>query len=120
RGKEHAKWQPTAVATYKEYPHVTIKKCSACGKCVSACIRNILKIENGTCTVENEHLCALCDLCVESCPENAITVETYPGWYIFNIESVGQLTPKRIFIKALDELRSRYEEFNELLEKKLG
>lgn len=44
-----------------------------CGICVDECPQDVLAIEGGVVTIENEEACIACGDCVEECPMGVIT-----------------------------------------------
>ncbi len=107
KGKNHAKWQPVSMCTYKYFPNIEIsKKCSVCGKCVEMCPRKVLVKTNNRIEVRDLMACTLCQDCAEVCPENprAITVSGEEDAYIFSIESTQALAPERILTEAVKTL----------------
>lgn len=112
RGSEHAKWQPVAVCTVRQGSRVTIdkKKCNACEKCVKACPKQILDINDKQVEILDIEKCNGCKQCIESCPKDAVTVEDSANTYIFNIESTGVLPPERIFKSAIDLMKEKSQE----------
>ncbi|MFX1513957.1 MAG: DNA-directed RNA polymerase subunit D [Promethearchaeota archaeon] len=114
-GKQHAKWQPVATASYKYYPIVTIDQeaCTACEECVEICPRNVFKASNN----KKEKIiltdvlnCMFCEQCIENCPENAITVTDNARDFIFQLESTGTLPARQILIESLKILQSKAQE----------
>ena len=110
KGKNHAKWQPVSMCTYKYFPKIEIssKNCDACGKCVEICPRKVLAKTEGKIEIRDLMACILCQDCVNACPQNppAIKISWEENTFIFSLESTGALTPKRIMteaIKILDE-----------------
>ena len=62
-----------------EYLDIDKDKCTACGKCIEACSRQVLKIVGIKFLINHRHIsvarheeCIGCLSCVEACPENAI------------------------------------------------
>ncbi len=112
RGKEHAKWQTAAVG-YKYMPVIKIdeQKCTACGKCVEACPRGVLKLENKELKVEDVLSCTLCKACVEACPTEAIEVSGDPSKFVFKVESTGGLPPDQIVLLAIESLVKKFGDF---------
>ena len=110
KGKNHAKWQPVSMCTYKYFPKIEIssKNCDACGKCVEICPRKVLAKTESKIEIRDLMACILCQDCVDACPQNppAIKISWEENTFIFSLESTGALTPKRIMteaIKILDE-----------------
>ena len=112
RGRDHAKWSPVSVSVVRGVPIVNIlsSKCDDCEKCVKACPKNLLYIENGRLMIRNIYKCTVCKLCEEVCPEN-IKVDIDESSSILYFEAIGQLTPKEILSEAFDELLKKLDDF---------
>ena len=113
KGRNHAKWQPVSMCTYKYFPSIEIsKKCSVCGKCVEMCPRKVLVKTDNRIEVRDLMACTLCQDCAEACPENprAITVSGEEDVYIFSIESTQVLSPERILTEAVKTLDKQLRE----------
>jgi DNA-directed RNA polymerase subunit D len=124
-GREHAKWQPTLVCGYKNYPVVSISEtCDACGNCVDECPREVLAAKGKKVEVAEGKLpdCSMCRLCERACmasgigDEPAITISAENDRYIFVVESDGSLPVKEIMERALQYIRDQSNE----LERQLG
>ena len=124
-GREHAKWQPTLVCGYKNYPVVSISEtCDACGNCVDECPRGVLAAKGKKVEIAEGKLpdCSMCKLCERAClasgigDEPAIAISAEPDRYIFVVESDGSLPVKEIMERALQYIRDQSNE----LERQLG
>jgi len=124
-GRAHAKWQPTLVCGYKNYPVVTVSDaCDACGNCVDECPRDILEVKGKKVKVTDGKLpdCSMCRLCERAClasgigDEPAIKISAEKDRFIFVVESDGSLPAKEIMSRALTFIREQADE----LEKQLG
>jgi DNA-directed RNA polymerase subunit D len=124
-GREHAKWQPTLVCGYKNYPVVSISEtCDACGNCVDECPRGVLATKGKKVEIAEGKLpdCSMCKLCERAClasgigDEPAITISAEADRYIFVVESDGSLPVKEIMERALQYIRDQSNE----LERQLG
>ena len=120
-GREHAKWQPTLVCGYKNYPVVTISDaCDACGMCVDECPRGVLAVKGKKVEVVNGKLpdCSMCRLCERACvatgigEEPAIRISAEPDRFIFVVESDGSLPVKEIMGCALRYIKEQSEEMD--------
>jgi DNA-directed RNA polymerase subunit D len=120
-GREHAKWQPTLVCGYKNYPVVTISDaCDACGMCVDECPRGVLAVKGKKVEVVNGKLpdCSMCRLCERACvatgigEEPAIRISAEPDRFIFVVESDGALPVKEIMERALRYIKEQSEEMD--------
>ena len=124
-GREHAKWQPTLVCGYKNYPEVSISEtCDACGNCVDECPRGVLATKGKKVEIAEGKLpdCSMCRLCERACmasgigDEPAITISAETDRYIFVVESDGSLPVKEIMERALQYIGDQSNE----LERQLG
>jgi DNA-directed RNA polymerase subunit D len=115
RGKDNAKWQP-AIVGYKFYPLIEIsKECNLCSECVDACPKDILIIKKDKLKVTDEKECILCKSCVEACESGDITVKGDETRFIYEMESTGDLKPKKILEAACDVLIKKSEELKSKL-----
>jgi DNA-directed RNA polymerase subunit D len=114
-GKNHAKWQPVSMCTYKFFPRIEIssKNCDVCGKCVEICPRNVLAKTDNKVEVRDLMACTLCQDCVNACPQNppAIKVSWEEDTFIFSLESTGALPTERIMTEAIKILDAQLREF---------
>jgi DNA-directed RNA polymerase subunit D len=114
KGKNHAKWQPVSMCTYKYFPQIEIdKQCDACGECVEICPRKVLIKADHKIGIRDLMACTLCQDCVDVCPKNppAINVSWKEGAFIFSLESTGVLSPERIMNEAVKTLNEHLKEF---------
>jgi DNA-directed RNA polymerase subunit D len=123
KGKNHAKWQPVSMCTYKYLPQIKIdaKRCNACGDCVEVCPQKILVNTGEGIKTQNIVDCTLCQDCMDTCPQNppAIEVNGDKEAFVFNIESTGALPVERIMLEALKILDKKIKDFyNQLKVKK--
>ena len=121
KGKDHAKWQPVSMCTYKYLPQVKIdlERCNACAECVELCPERVLvDMEEGIKT-QNVIECTLCMDCVDACPQNPPAVEI--SWdkeaFVFEIESTGALPIERIMLEALKILDKKIKDLSNQLKK---
>jgi DNA-directed RNA polymerase subunit D len=116
KGKNHAKWQPVSMCSYKYYPKITVssKRCDACGKCVEICPRKVLTKAESKIDVRDVMACTICQDCVEACPQDPKAIEV--GWeeyaFIFGLESTGALLTERIIMEAVKILDKQLKEFD--------
>lgn len=113
-GKEHAKWIPTTVCAYKQYPKITFNDdVDIDYDCAGACPRGILKSDRRSkkikiLDIEN---CAMCKSCVRASVNNYINVGYHDNDFIFRIETDGSMSPKEVLLKACDELSEKANQF---------
>lgn len=124
-GKSHAKWQPTTVCGYKNYPTLTVDAhCDGCGACVDACPRRVLRLTGRTVTVDEARIeeCSLCRLCEKGClatgigDQPAIRVGTEPDRFIFTVESDGAIPATEILRQSIRFIRIHGDELSRALE----
>jgi len=111
-GNSHAKWQ-AAIASYQYYPEIVVdyKKCDekALKKCVSACPKNILKLESGKLVLTDPEKCDLCMKCTEVC--DCVKFKEDTDKFIFRVESASGLKPEQIVSKAAEILEKKAKDF---------
>ena len=124
--KEHAKWCPVAVATYRFWPVITIndEQCATLTmeqklELVDVCPDRILEIDEITGNlkaVDNAHELAtftedlkLCQAAMKKRPEDDdfVTVEQSTDRFIFTVESTGAMDADEIVMSALRVLKDR-------------
>ena len=122
-GKEHAKWMPTTVCAYKQYPEITFNDDVEIDyDCAQACPRGILKSDRRSKKIkiveehENSPLigvenCAMCKSCVRASDNGYINVGYRPNDFIFRIETDGAMPPKEVLLKACDVLGEKADKF---------
>ncbi len=121
KGKDHAKWQPVSMCTYKYLPQIKIdlERCNACGDCVKLCPEKVLVDMEERIETQNVIECTLCMDCADACPQNPPAIEM--SWsreaFVFKIESTGALPVERIMLDALKILDKRIREFSTQLRK---
>ncbi|MGN1362474.1 MAG: DNA-directed RNA polymerase subunit D [Methanobrevibacter sp.] len=120
-GKEHAKWMPTTVCAYKQYPKITFDETMDVDyDCASACPRGILKADRRSkiikvLDIEN---CAMCKSCERaSVKDNEGNTYIHVGHeendFIFKIETDGSMPPKEVLLKACDVLENKADQLIE-------
>jgi DNA-directed RNA polymerase subunit D len=121
-GKEHAKWQPTVICGYKNYPVIAISDaCDSCGMCVEECPREILASKGKKVAVIEEKLpeCSMCRLCERACvatgigDEPAIKISAEPDRFIFVVEGDGSLPVKEIMQRAIQYIKGQSDELEQ-------
>jgi DNA-directed RNA polymerase subunit D len=115
KGKDHARWQPVSVCTYRHLPIIKIneKSCDLCEKCVKVCPRKVLKKSGDKITINRIEECSLCGDCVDACEKTpkAIEVTWDDESFTFNLESTESLTPRRILQEAITTLKGKLDNF---------
>jgi len=117
-GKEHAKWQPVSINTYKNMAHITIDRsmCDLCGNCVVNCVKKVFSIKNNKLEIINQNDCILCMECENVCPvsdsmgNKAVRVKELDT-LLFEIESTGVLSSKEIFLESINILNKKADDF---------
>ena len=113
-GKEHAKWMPTTVCAYKQYPEITFNDdVDIDYDCADACPRGVLKSDRRSkkikiLDIEN---CTMCKSCVRASANGYINVGYRENDFIFRIETDGAMPPKEVLLKACDKLGEKADKF---------
>ena len=129
-GKNHAKWMPTTVCAYKQYPEITFnEEVDIDYDCADACPRGVLKSDKRSkkikiLDIEN---CSMCKSCVRSSINRAaangapdksyINVGYRENDFIFRIETDGSMPPKEVLLVACDKLGEKADKFISFSEK---
>ncbi|RPF51654.1 DNA-directed RNA polymerase subunit D [Methanobrevibacter gottschalkii DSM 11977] len=113
-GKDHAKWMPTTVCAYKQYPEITFNDDLEIDyDCASACPRGVLKSDKRSkkikiLDIEN---CSMCKSCVRASTNGYINVGYRENDFIFRIETDGSMPPKEVLLKACEVLGEKADKF---------
>ncbi len=116
-GKDHAKWVPTTVCAYKQYPDITFNEDEEVIYAVAEnCPRGVLEAdrEEGRIDIVDIENCSLCKTCVrtaKAADSKFINVGYRENDFIFKIETDGSMPPKEVLLKACDVLDSKADEF---------
>ena len=113
-GKEHAKWMPTTVCAYKQYPEITFNDDVEIDyDCAQACPRGILNSDRRSKKIKILDIedCAMCKSCVRASDNGYINVGFRPNDFIFRIETDGAMHPKEVLLKACDVLGEKADKF---------
>ena len=121
-GKEHAKWMPTTVCAYKQYPEITFNEDEEVDyDCALACPRGVLKsdrrskkikiVDDDDSPLKGVENCTMCKSCVRASANGYINVGYRENDFIFRIETDGAMPPKEVLLKACDVLGEKAEKF---------
>ena len=123
-GKEHAKWMPTTVCAYKQYPEITFDDSIDIDyDCADACPRGILKSDRRSkkvkvLDVENCSMCKSCErasfnrAAANGAPDKSyINIGYRENDFIFRIETDGSMPPKEVLLKACEKLGEKADKF---------
>jgi len=105
QAKKHSKFSPGLV-WYRAYPEITVKDCNS-AEIAEVCPQKVYDFENGKLAIKNLMACDMCNACVEECKKSgngSITVKGSEDKFIFNIESWGQMPPKKVFLSICEKL----------------
>ena len=120
-GKMHAKWQPVSKCVFQHVAEIEIdeERCDLCGRCVEACPRGVLALEEGKLKIGYLYACTLCGDCAEACPIDppAIIQGRDEDTFLFTVESTGCLPPERIVSEAVKILVEKLDEFSARVER---
>jgi DNA-directed RNA polymerase subunit D len=119
KGEDHAKWMPTTVCTYKQYPIITFDKEKELSQdVIDACPNNVLKLTKSK-KPSAQHIkknienCTLCKSCVRASENDAINIGYEDNKIIFKIETDGSIKPKEILLNACDVLYNKADKISE-------
>lgn len=127
-GKTHAKWSPVSTAFYKLLPTVKVVK-PVCGEdaeeMTKLCPAGVFDIEETgqmrSLIVKNESSCVTCRACInQERLGECVELGKRANSYLFTVESVGVISPRRLFGKALDVLLEKAFYYSNILKKRLA
>ncbi len=113
-GKDHAKWMPTTVCSYKQYPEITFNEDKEVDyECADACPRGILKADKSSKKIKIQNIedCSMCKSCVRASDNDYINVGHIDNDFIFKIETDGSMSPEEVLLKACDVLGEKADKF---------
>ncbi|WP_067257217.1 DNA-directed RNA polymerase subunit D [Methanobrevibacter cuticularis] len=113
-GKDHAKWMPTTVCSYKQYPKITFNEDKEVDYgCAEACPRGILKADKRSKKIKVQNLenCSMCKSCFRASENGYIDVGFEPNNFIFRIETDGAMPPEEVLLKACEILGEKADKF---------
>ncbi|MCL2114756.1 MAG: DNA-directed RNA polymerase subunit D [Methanobrevibacter sp.] len=113
-GKDHAKWIPTTVCAYKQYPKITFNEdLEVDYECAKACPRGILKADKRSkkIKVNNIENCSMCKSCVRASENGYVNIGYEKNDFIFRLETDGSMTPEEVLLKSCDVLSEKAEKF---------
>ncbi|WP_367343844.1 DNA-directed RNA polymerase subunit D [Methanomethylovorans sp.] len=116
-GNKHSRWQAGVACGYKNMPIVEFSGCDQCGKCVTECPVNIIKIGTNSAEISTEDMlkCTLCRLCVGICEIDAIDVKVDEHSFIFTVESDGSYSTKELILNAGSVIKDKATSLSEIL-----
>ena len=113
-GKDHAKWIPTTVCAYKQYPKITFNEEAEVNyDLADVCPRGILKSDRRSKKLKILDIedCSMCKSCVRADENDYISIEFEPNNFIFKIETDGSMPPEEVLLKACDVLSDKADKF---------
>ncbi len=61
-------------------PHISARRCRVCGRCIDACPRGVLELDEDRICIIHPELCDACLACEEACEQAAIEVSFAIVW----------------------------------------
>lgn len=107
-GSDHAKWQP-AVVGYRYFPIVRSTGKGDLDAALKVCPQNVFEKRGGSVAIARGINCDLCMRCTEV--SDGVSINHDDTKFIMTIESVSGLSAEEVFLKALDVLEEKSEDF---------
>lgn len=107
-GREHAKWSPVAVASYRLMPEIKITSPitgNDAVKFANCFTPGAVVVEDGKAVVKSPRLDIVSRECLRHAEfEGKVELGRVADHFIFNLEVVGQLSPRQVVDKSLEVL----------------
>jgi DNA-directed RNA polymerase subunit D len=113
--KEHAKWQASIVG-YRTIPKITVGKDGNSSEYAERCPKDVFSFKDKKLRVEKPLECNMCLQCV-NLSKSEIKVDTDENKYLFRVETTCGLKPEEIFLKSIEILNSKLDDFTKDLRK---
>jgi DNA-directed RNA polymerase subunit D len=117
KGSKHCKFSP-GLMFYRNKMKVKVDK--DCPKeVVSACPKNVFKLDNGKVSVADEDKCDMCEACTDLCIKmKKNSIELIPTEeLVITVESFGQIPEEEIFKGAIEALTEDLKEVSKNISK---
>ena len=108
-GKEHAKWQASVVG-YRAIPKITIGKSGNSSEYAERCPKDVFLFKDKKLKAERVLECNMCLQCVDL-SKGAIKIEANENEYLFKVETTCGLKPEEIFLKSIEILNGKLDDF---------
>jgi DNA-directed RNA polymerase II subunit RPB3 len=127
-GRVHAKWSPVSISTYHQVAEISFRKALVDDMTedekkdiVNSCPEKIFQLgHDGNFVVNKIEDCTFCNQCIRQAEihnkKDAIIIQSKRGIFIFNIETVGSLSPESVVLKAFAVLLKKLDDFKENVE----
>lgn len=111
RGKEHAKWS-SCLSIYRNIPEIEIGKVDNPEEVAGKCPLKLFEVKAGKLKLVKDYelKCHLCEACQDA-SKGKVKVAYKEDSFLFIVEPWGQLDPKSIIKRAVEELDEKSEDF---------
>eukprot|EP00727_Mastigamoeba_balamuthi_P010064 m51a1_g5680 putative rna polymerase iii subunit (384) ;mRNA; r:969018-970369 len=110
-GKDHAKFSPVATASYRLMPEIVVAdpapKGAAAKTIKQTCAMGVFDIEDDALVVKSPRNCTMCRNCIAGELQQYLRLTRVRDHFIFSIETTGALSPKTLFVDAVNVLMSK-------------
>ena len=115
----HAKWSPVSTAYYRLLPTISFKEAiegEDAHELAALCPQGVFGVKKSKkkeeIAIEDVYSCTMCRECLRPDKFNkAIELGKERKKYIFTIESVGVIRPEKLFLDALQIIKSKVEHY---------
>ena len=124
-GRVHAKWSPVCVSAFHEIAEIQFRDSRVAemtreqkNEIVDSCPQKIFSLgHDEKFNISKVEECTFCDQCVRAAEifgkKDAIIIQSKRGIYVFNVETIGSLSPESVVVKGFQVLIDKLNNFKE-------
>lgn len=122
-GRNHAKWSPVCVSTYHQVASIDFREAykqimdqKEKEEVVASCPKKCLKMGlDDNIQVANFEDCTFCNQCIRTAEvhghKDAIVIQSKRGLFVFNVETIGSLSPENVVTRGFQALTNKLDQF---------
>lgn len=122
-GRVHAKWSPVCVSAYHQIADIDFRKSRVeemsdqeKAEVAASCPQKLLQLgHDGKFAVNRIEECTFCNQCIRQAEifgkKDAIIIQSRRGIFVFNVETIGSLSPESVVEKGFQVLERKLDDF---------